>query len=50
MEDETLKSRNILQSKRNLLEAHRNHSTTINLSALSLKKPYFNTLNVDNQE
>ena len=50
-EDEQLKSRTILQSKKNLLESHRvNNATTLNLSAFSLKKPYFNTLNADNAE
>lgn len=51
IEDDTLKSRNILQTKRNLLESHKNnHLSQINISALSLKKPYFSTINiVENQ-
>ena len=50
-DDDNLRSRNILQSKRNLLELHRNsNATTLNVSNFSLKKPLFNTVNMDNQE
>lgn len=52
-EDNILKSKNILQSKRNLLmeaQNNKNSLSSVNMSAFSLKKANFNTLNVLNAE